>query len=460
MSEHHVVSDAIDTAWRRIRSLDVGSVASASGLAAAAAQAAVVQAWLDGFTSTVARRAGELCQEGAGPTPSDLLHRNGRMRRREARRIERRAEVLSAVPQLRVALDAGRLSAAHVDALADVAARTTEGVRAQLFDRGDVLVEAALGRTPEQFERFCRHLVDELDRTQGIDLLERQRRATHVRRWIDDATGMYVLHGEFDPETGARIFTALDAELDARWHAQHPGDEVVPELARANPHLAAHALAGLVTGGHAAARPGIAELVVLVDLATLRVGRHDHSVCELHDGTEVPVELARRLACDAEILPAVLSGAGAVLDLGRSQRLASRAQRRALRSMYRTCAFDGCTVPFHHCEVHHVVEWERLGTTDLANLVPLCSQHHHLVHEGGWRLRLDADRTLVIHRPDGLLHATVPLPPLAADPRARPGPVWRPQATTTPAAASSATARSPSPGCTSTAAVARRSTST
>lgn len=459
---NRVAADAIDTAWYRIRSLDVTAIVSAGGLAAAATQAATAQAWLDSFTATLAQRAAELCGQGASPAPSDLLSRNGRMRRRDTRRIERRAELLGSLPELQAALEAGRVTAAHIDALAGVVARTPEPARTRLLRDGQLLVEAAVERAPEQFERFCRRLVDDLDRHDGIDRLERQRRATHLRRWIDDATGMYVLHGEFDPETGARLFTALDAELEARWRAQHPAAEVVPELARNNQHLAAHALVSLVAGGHAAARPGVAELVVLVDLETLRHGEHDRSICELHDGTDIPVGLTRRLACDAEILPAVLSGTGEVLDLGRTQRIANRAQRRALRSMYRTCAFDGCTMPFHDCEVHHVVEWERLGPTDLANLVPLCHQHHHLVHEGRWRLQLAPDRTLLIHRPDGELHASVALPGLTERRRRRPvrPPRAWPQLTETPAAASSSTARSPSPGCTSTAAVAARGTST
>ncbi|HZY09078.1 MAG TPA: HNH endonuclease, partial [Ilumatobacteraceae bacterium] len=41
------------------------------------------------------------------------------------------------------------------------------------------------------------------------------------------------------------------------------------------------------------------------------------------------------------------------------------------------------------------------GLTDIDNLVPLCGRHHHLVHEGSWKLHLAADRTLTITRPDG-----------------------------------------------------------
>ena len=69
--------------------------------------------------------------------------------------------------------------------------------------------------------------------------------------------------------------------------------------------------------------------------------------------------------------------------------------------MYRCCAFGDCDVPFDRCEIHHILPWELGGPTDLHNLIPLCSRHHHLVHDGGWLLELLADRTLVARQRDG-----------------------------------------------------------
>jgi hypothetical protein len=144
------------------------------------------------------------------------------------------------------------------------------------------------------------------------------------------------------------------------------------------------------------------EVTVLVDLRTLTGGLHDHSVCELEDGATLPVSTVRRLCCDAEIVPMVLGGDGEVLEAGRSRRTPSRAQRRALRTMHRTCAYPGCTVPFSHTRAHHVRFWVRdNGPTDIDNLLPLCERHHHLVHEGGWTLTMTADRVATWSRPDG-----------------------------------------------------------
>jgi hypothetical protein len=122
----------------------------------------------------------------------------------------------------------------------------------------------------------------------------------------------------------------------------------------------------------------------------------------------LPPETIRRLCCNGRIVPILLVD-GVPVNVGRDQRLANRAQRRALRAMYRTCGFAGCETPFNRCEIHHVIPWEIGGKTDLANLLPLCSRHHHLVHEIGWRLELAPDRELTIRQPDGTIYATEPV---------------------------------------------------
>jgi len=168
---------------------------------------------------------------------------------------------------------------------------------------------------------------------------------------------------------------------------------------------AAEAFVELLTGARTL-DPRVPEVTVHLDWITLVSGLHEHSLCETSDGTLLPPSTVRRLCCRAEIVPVVLGGAGEALDVGRARRLATRAQRRALRAMHRTCAHPDCDVDFDRCEIHHVIPWERGGSTDLDNLAPLCPQHHHLVHEGGWSLRLDAHRTITLIRPDGTVHHT------------------------------------------------------
>ena len=76
--------------------------------------------------------------------------------------------------------------------------------------------------------------------------------------------------------------------------------------------------------------------------------------------------------------------------------------------MYRCCAIPGCDVPFAKCEIHHIVFWEDGGSTDLANLLPICAHHHDRVHRDGWLLELGDDRSLTVRRDGVVIMATGP----------------------------------------------------
>jgi hypothetical protein len=89
------------------------------------------------------------------------------------------------------------------------------------------------------------------------------------------------------------------------------------------------------------------------------------------------------------------------LDLGRTQRLPNRAQRRALMVRDGGCRFPGCTER-RYVEAHHVRHWTDGGPTDLANLVLLCWRHHHAVHEGGFAMSFEHG-AVTVHRPDDTL---------------------------------------------------------
>jgi Domain of unknown function (DUF222) len=116
----------------------------------------------------------------------------------------------------------------------------------------------------------------------------------------------------------------------------------------------------------------------------------------------ISASTARRLACDAHILPTVLGSAGQVLDLGHSARLVTPAQRRALAIRDRGCRFPGCTRGLRFTQAHHVWHWAEGGPTNLTNMIMLCAGHHALVHDGRWRLDYHAaSNTVTAHRPDG-----------------------------------------------------------
>ncbi len=119
-------------------------------------------------------------------------------------------------------------------------------------------------------------------------------------------------------------------------------------------------------------------MIVTIDLDTLRSGL---GTALVGDQPLSPSQ-ARRLACTASILPAVLGGDSQVLDLGRSRRLFSPAQRKALAVRDRRCRTEGCEIPAAWCEAHHAAEpWAGGGRTDLADGQLLCSFHHHRAHD-------------------------------------------------------------------------------
>jgi hypothetical protein len=365
-------------------------------------------------------RARELHAAGAGEHPVDLLTGVGSMPQRRAQQVIRHAELLRRMPTLSAALRAGKVTDDHVDVLASARRRLDPGLRGELDGLDAELTRAASRRTPDELALHLRFVVRRLEAAESRDLDLRRRRACRLSKHVDSASGMYKLSGTFDPETGARIFSAIDITADSL--RQHPrgllrGDDPNDPLATEPEFLAAHALARLVTHGHAAAHPGVPEVIVLVDQDTMEHGDHEATVAEYHDGTPANVDTIARLCCEAILTTVIVSSNGTVpLAVGRSRRTATREQRRALRAVHRTCAIDGCQTLFDWCQIHHIHDWNNGGLTDLDNLAPLCHRHHHQVHEGGWALRLNAtDRTLTLMRPDGATYRTMRPPGLRPD---------------------------------------------
>ncbi len=122
-------------------------------------------------------------------------------------------------------------------------------------------------------------------------------------------------------------------------------------------------------------------------------------------GLPLSVAAVRRLACDAEILPAVLGAHGQVLDLGRSQRLVSTGLWHALVLRDGRCTFPGCGRLPVACDAHHIVHWADGGPTRLDNLVMTCRRHHTLLHTTPWQVRINPTDGKPEYKPPGGPHA-------------------------------------------------------
>ena len=118
----------------------------------------------------------------------------------------------------------------------------------------------------------------------------------------------------------------------------------------------------------------------------------------LDTGTRISARDARRLACNAGIIPAVLGGESQPLDLGRTRRLHSSAQRKALALAHDSCAIGSCDRPFAWTEIHHLHPWSQGGRTDLAHALPLCGHHHRRAHDTRFDLRRHSHGDWRFHR--------------------------------------------------------------
>jgi hypothetical protein len=340
---------------------------------------------------------------------------------RDAQRDLDRAATAQAVPAFGAALADGDVSGAHVDVVGRGLRSLEPELRPALADAAAALVPLACGGSAQELDKAIRAEIRRLRRDGGMERLEQQRRSVRARTWVDRGDGMWHVHAVFDPETATALATRLGNALDTLFAHR------TPELAPVDPverqdFLRAHALAALLRGEVAAS--GRPEIIAVVDTTTPEP-----------DGAPsvdwgLPVELPHHVLVDlfarADVHPVIVRNgvvlyAPGTLNLGRATRLANRAQRRALRALYSTCAIPGCPARFDSCDIHHVIWWEEpwCGPTDLDNLLPLCSRHHHSVHDHGWQLHLDPHRTLTITYPDHTTTTARPNRSRAPDPTLR-----------------------------------------
>jgi hypothetical protein len=130
--------------------------------------------------------------------------------------------------------------------------------------------------------------------------------------------------------------------------------------------------------------------------------RHERSALLGAHYLPITGKAARRLACDAQIIPAVLGSTGEVLDVGRAKQAIPVSIRRAVTLRDRGCAFPGCDRPPARCECHHIEHWSDGGETKLPNLVMLCGSHHRILHNTAWEVRIAEDQLPEFIPPDWL----------------------------------------------------------
>ena len=324
---------------------------------------------------------------------------------RDAVKITERAALAEQIPVLGAELAAGSLSAAHLDVVGRALRSLEPEARGQLSGQAAALAEQAKIMTPDRFGVHVRRLVERIEADGGMARLERQQRATKLSVWVDQSE-MGRLAGQFDPVSFARLHRRLADTVDTMFADATPAT-CPSDLCAKQDHLRALALVELVCGN--APGTGRPELITVLDT------RSDDGAPVTDWG--IPVEVPLRVLVQdfggtdvhaVVVRNGVVIHAPGQLTLGRTTRIANRAQRRVLRGLYATCAIPGCCVRYDNCAVHHIIWWRHGGPTNLENLLPLCSRHHSQVHDQGWRLAMTPDRQLTITLPDRTRLSTGP----------------------------------------------------
>jgi hypothetical protein len=333
-------------------------------------QAAIVQRLIDIDSQQVTT---ELCGRGTRRwLVEDLC-----LSEAEAGRLTRLARDQPARPLTRQAFGQRAISGAHAAAILTALSHLPPDLRDTVEPH---LIDRARCYPPEEIAAF----VDELLQALGIDKdsdIRRERR--HAARGLDVATtldGNRSVKGTLTPDVGARFKAALDAA------AQPCGPDDDRSL-RQRQHDALGVIADTFMAQQEPSFTGAPRTVIVtIDLATLEHRLRNAWITTPH-GPLAP-DTARRLACDAELIPLVLGGRSEVLDIGIADHEFTTAQRRA--AYHRdggTCAFPRCR---NKCvELHHIKFRRHNGPTSLDNAAWLCAYHHWLVHEGRWTLQRD-----------------------------------------------------------------------
>lgn len=341
----------------------------------------------------------------------------------------RLARELPAFPLVRAALASGELSPAQAGAVvsglvrlpADAPEEAVTDAQAHLLREARRLDLKSLHHAAKKVAEVVLP-EQQAAESQADAAIEKRRRARHGRYFAygrDEADGVLWFRGRVPIEEGEALVNEINAIAHRAWRseaatraaARHAGGLDDSETSTMS-QLRADALIELAGRGPDGS-PGRARLTVLVPLADLLDDLGMGTLAESGEPVD-PLEL-RRLACDADVLPAVLGGDSTVLDLGRDQRLVTTELRQALVIRDGGCVFPGCDRPPGDCEAHHVVPWVKGGATSMANLTLLCPHHHRLVEPhvrsvpgSRWQVRMGDD---------GLPEV---LPPQRVDPRRRP----------------------------------------
>ena len=335
--------------------------------------------------------------EGTGCKTRGSWARMHLRRQHSAWRLTQRSRWLPSLPLFAEAFASGEITDEHIDVLLKSIPQC--GLEAIQTSEA-TLLDLATQVGPKDLAEALEQMADLVNADRDEQRVKALGQRSFVVRKVGDLVHVDAM---IEPALGEALKTAVEAEAklpqgikpadDGRTRSQRYADAFGEIILRGIRPQADHKSGRL--------RP---QVSVTVSLDTL-MGLEGAPKPLLDHFGVLPMPTVHRLICDGDLVRVVLDAAtGLPLDVGRNSRLAEKRQRRALKAIFKHCAFPGCTVPFRFCEIHHIDWWSRGGATDLHLLVPYCWTHHHFLHEGGFNVaRLgDSGAGRLVHlRPDG-----------------------------------------------------------
>ncbi len=316
---------------------------------------------------------------------------------------EQHPAVAAAVDSGSVCTEGAALILSTLQAVADKA-----GDPERLTAWEEFLVQEALAESVAGLRQACRALLVHAD-PGGVEPREQELRAKAETRVIKRRDGMTAILTEADPESAGWILTALDARTAPRREVRFDDGDDVDSAVQDTRTAGQKRLDALVSMARDSLKHDAGDMSGTAVTLLVTVN-HDALVSgvgsAMISGIDEPISAvtARRLACEARILPVVLGGASQPLDLGEGRRLFSEAQRYAMAVRDGGCIWPGCGEPPGRCEAAHLKAWHQgagdsRGPTNLDNGVLLCRFHHRRLDNDGWAVEVRGGTPYLIPPP-------------------------------------------------------------
>ncbi|GAW49587.1 HNH nuclease [Nocardioides sp. PD653] len=327
---------------------------------------------------------------GATSTAVWWAHATNQTRREAIRQMSLATALSNGHEPVRVALAAGDVLVEQAQVIVRAVEQLPADLDQTLVERAEAhLVAEARHHDAKTLRILGRRLFEvvapeEADAREAKILGREEAEAAASLRLTMAEDGHGRVHGRFtlDTLTGAMLKKALLAIAAPQHQAATNG---LLGQRRPGPERMGRAFAELIQRYPVDRLPhsgGLnATVVVTMTLETLE-GRLQ--AASLDTGERISPGLARRLACEAGIIPAVLGGPSAVLDLGRKARFHTGPMRIAMTIRDQGCTTVGCDWPPGLCHAHHDHPWSRGGGTNVERGRLLCPKHHARAHDPGF----------------------------------------------------------------------------